>query len=140
MVEPSGVRTPRRSRVLVAGATLALAAASFATAGGGRAGLTVPGANKISPALHQLVRDGYGDVPIAGVVAGHRAGDVYYLAKVTGMDAGLRSGLKLAGAKVRHEFPQIGWVALSSPAATVAAVAALPQVTKLQVDQVQQVL
>jgi subtilisin family serine protease len=97
-------------------------------------------ATKIAPALRQLLADGYGDVDIASMVPGYVAGHVEYLAKMTSIDPVTRTALRAAGASVRHEFPEIGWVALDSAPDAVAAVAALPQVTELRVDDVKHVL
>src|SRR5439155_14948274 len=79
-----------------------------------------------------------GDAIYTGVVPGHVAGTVYYLAKLTSVSEASLAAVRAAGATVRHRFDLIGWVSLSSPRAAVSGVAALPQVTTLVADRVLQ--
>jgi subtilisin family serine protease len=92
---------------------------------------------KLSPAMSWFVdRGGYGDYPIATLVADHQPGDVYYLARVDGgIDAALEQDLNAAGAQVRLQFPEIDMVALVSPLDSVAAVSQLDRVDRLELDE-----
>ena len=128
-------------RSLLAVVALAATATPLAIATSGTGGAVGdPVTAKISPALRALVADGYGDLDIASLLPGYADGDVAYLAQVDRVDAVTRAALVASGARVRHEFPEIGWVALVSPAAAVQRVAALPQVDRLRVDDVKRVL
>jgi subtilisin family serine protease len=125
---------------LVALVALATAAPLVVVARAATTPTPATAAAKIAPALRQLVADGYGDVDIASMVPGYVAGHVEYLAKVTSIDPVTRTAVAATGARIRHEFPEIGWVALDSTPAAVGAVASLAQVTQLRVDDVKHVL
>ena len=112
-------------------------------------GLLVPGgatakapsaSSKISPVLRGIVDHNLGDALYAEVVPGHVSGTVYYLAKVTSVDATSLAAVQAAGATVRHRFDMIGWLSLSSSGSDVSRVAAVPQVTSLVADKVLQLL
>ena len=96
--------------------------------------------SKLDGSLRGIVQQGVGDTLYGDVVSGHVPGTVYYLAELRSIDAVSLSALRGAGATVRHRYDLIGWVALSSPSASVARVAALPQVTRLVADRVLQVV
>jgi len=98
------------------------------------------GSAKVSSTLKGIVDHDLGDKLYADVVPGHVPGTVYYLAKVNSVDAPTLLAMQRAGATVRHRFDLIGWVALSSPTAVVARIAALPQVARLEADKVLQLL
>ncbi len=101
----------------------------------------VPDASaKVAPALAGIVSHDLGDSIYADVVPGHVPGTVYYLAKLSSVNATSLAALRAAGATVRHRFDLIGWVALSSSGNNVAHVAAVPQVTRLVADKVLQLL
>lgn len=95
---------------------------------------------KVAPELTAIVSRNLGDKLYADVVPGHVPGTVYYLAKLTSVNATSLAALRAAGATVRHRFDMIGWVSLSSTGANVSRVAAVPQVTKLVADKVLQLL
>lgn len=105
------------------------------------AGTTIVAA-KMSPAMARLVdQGGYGLYPIADLDPNYVAGDVYYLARVSGpIDDVLVASLTSAGARVRFRFPEIGYVALVSPLGAVGAVSSLSSVVRLDADMPQQVL
>ena len=109
-------------RPLVVAVALTVLAATAPLALAGRDSVDV-----LSPTMRRLVTD-------------HRDGDVAYLASVTTIDDALRGALAGAGARVRHEFPEIGWVALSSAPSAVERVAVLPQVASLRPDELLRVL
>jgi subtilisin family serine protease len=91
---------------------------------------------KVDPALRGIVENGLADQVYGGTVAGAVPGTVFYLAKVSSLDPVTLNALRLAGATVRFRYDLIHWVALSSPAAAVARVAAMPQVLRLSADKV----
>ena len=95
---------------------------------------------KVAPELTAIVSRNLGDKLYGDVVPGHVPGTVYYLAKLTSVNATSLAALRAAGATVRHRFDMIGWVSLSSTGANVTRVAAVPQVTKLVADKVLQLL
>jgi subtilisin family serine protease len=97
--------------------------------------------SKLTPAMADLVANGYRNFPIQHVVRDHRPGDLYYLAKVGGgIDGGLLGALEGAGAQVRYTFPEIGYVALASRPEAVAAVAQIGQVELLEIDRIHDVV
>src|SRR6476661_9622428 len=77
---------------------------------------------KIASALQGIVSRGLTDQIYGPVVEGHVPGTVYYLAHLTSVDPVTLAALRSAGATIRYRYDLIGWVALSSPAASVAAV------------------
>ncbi|MEY2431123.1 MAG: hypothetical protein QOC92_848, partial [Acidimicrobiaceae bacterium] len=105
----------------------------------GGATAKAPATTKISSALRGIVEHHLGDRLYGEVVQGHLSGDVYYLAKLASMDDASLDALRAAGATVRHRYDVIGWVALSSPEGAVNRVAAISQVTRLEVDKVLQI-
>ena len=136
---------PRRKviRCLVAALAVVATATPFAIASNGTSGRDAAEdavAAKVSPALRHLVAHGYGEVDIASLVPGYVAGHVAYLASVTAIDDTTRAALAGAGARIRHEFPEIGWVALDSAPDAVDDVAALDSVLRLRVDDIKHVL
>jgi subtilisin family serine protease len=131
-------RSTRRGLVAAAlAATLTIPAVARATGGPSPDRPSRPAKTGVSPALAALVAHGYGSFDIASVVPDHVPGHVYYLAHLaTPVDERVERALAAAGARVRLRFPEIGWVALSSPPAAVSAVARVPGVTRLEVDRV----
>ncbi|MEY2591019.1 MAG: hypothetical protein QOJ67_3003 [Acidimicrobiaceae bacterium] len=95
---------------------------------------------KASQSLRAIVANGLTDQLYGSVVENHVSGTVYYLAQVRSVDAPTLRALQLKGATLRQRFDLIGWVALSSPSATVAKVASLPQVVRMVPDKVVEVL
>lgn len=136
---------PRRKviRSLVAALAVVATATPLAIASNGTSGGEAPAdviAAKVSPALRHLVENGYGDLDVAALVPGYVAGHVEYLASVTAIDDATRAALARAGARIRHEFPEIGWVALDSAPDAVDDVAAIGSVVRLRVDDIKRVL
>ncbi|HEY2815232.1 MAG TPA: S8 family serine peptidase [Acidimicrobiales bacterium] len=130
-------RSSRRWWMAVIGAAaLALALPALPSRAGTAAPLAAAPSSKLSPQLAGIVSHGLTDQIYGSVVEGHVPGTVYYLAKLRSVDASTLRALQAAGAAVRYRYDIIDWVALSSPSATVAAVAALPQVTRLTEDRV----
>lgn len=129
---------PKYRRGLVAAALAALLALPVAAraTGGTDPAPSRPAKAGVSPALAALVARGYGSFDIASVVPDHVPGHVYYLAKVAGPLSDVERALAAAGARVRLRFPEIGWVALSSPPSAVAAVARVPGVVRLEADRI----
>lgn len=97
---------------------------------------------KLSPSMAWFVdRGGYGGYDIASLDANYEAGNVYYLARVSGgIDAALEQDLNGAGARIRLAFPEISTVALVSQLEDVAAVSQLSRVERLELDEPVQVL
>src|SRR5213593_4210135 len=89
-----------------------------------------------------VAQGGYrADSAIPAAVDGYEAGDVFYLAQASGSvdDPTLTAALASAGAQVRFRYPSIRWVALVSTIDAVGRVAALSQVTRLEVDRLLEV-
>ena len=95
---------------------------------------------KASQSLRAIVANGLGDQLYGSVVQHHVPGTVYYLAQLSSIDDPTLQLLQRSGATVRQRFDLIGWVALSSPSAKVAGIAALPQVVRMVSDKVVDVL
>ncbi|MCU1484236.1 MAG: hypothetical protein JWN67_982 [Actinomycetia bacterium] len=116
------------------------------------AGLLAPGvhaaapvadlpAGKVDGGLRGIVaHGGYADDGFYRALAGDHAGDVYFLAELAAPDDTTTvAALAAAGARVRHRYDAITWVALAGPVSSIARVALLPQVVRLESDLVQEV-
>jgi subtilisin family serine protease len=96
--------------------------------------------SKLSPALANLVdQGGYGDFPVGQLIPDYEAGDIYYLAEVTGDFGAAAAAIEAAGATVRYRFASIGWVALVSTLEELAPVSRLASVTRLELDRFHEV-
>ncbi len=88
-----------------------------------------------------MQQGGYGTFPIAQYVDGYKAGTAYTLVRYSGSaDATLDSALSAAGATVRYRFPEINVVAVSSPVTSVATISQLGRVTRVDLDEPQELL
>src|SRR5436309_966443 len=132
------MRGSRHTRPLVVLVLLALGGAlvpALSRASGPTTSPATTAKAKLSASMQVLLaRGGYGaGSAIPTSVDGYRAGDVFYLAQVSGaVDSGtLTAVLRGAGAEMRFRYPSIGWVALVSKIDAVRRVAALSQVTRL---------
>ncbi|HEX2049594.1 MAG TPA: S8 family serine peptidase [Actinomycetota bacterium] len=97
---------------------------------------------KMDSALATVVTEGGypDDFPIDELVRNYRPGDVYYLAKLDVANADALSALEAAGARLRHSFASIRWVALVSSVDAVDDVAALGFVDRLVLDRVHRIM
>ena len=118
--------------------TAVVFAASAATPGAS----TQTAWNKLTPSAAALVKQGgYGSFPIAQYVGGYKADTAYTLVRHSGSsDAGFESALGAAGATIRYRFPEVNVVAVSSPVASIATISQLDRVTRIDLDEPQELL
>jgi subtilisin family serine protease len=124
------------ARVLAA---VSVVAALCATTAAAPSAATEPAWSKLTPSAAALVRQGgYGSFPIAQYVDGHAPGTAYTLVRYQGQldEAALRG----AGATIRFRFPAINVVAVASAVGAVGAISHLSQVTRIDLDEPQELL